>query len=328
MPRTPADRSDRPEVRGAADPLTDRLAAMHVESALYFRLEATAPWGGRFAPFGSAKFGFVARGACWLEVRGEPRAIALRAGDCFIVSNGIEHVLRDAHRSALVPCSSLASLRDENSVVRYGGGGASTVLICGSFTFDAWSSAPLLEVLPRVLTVQTDDAQAAALRGTLDLLAIETSAASLGSPVVVSRLADILFVQAIRAHHASGRTATGWLSAVADPRIGAALRAMHRDVARPWTVESLAAAAGMSRSAFAVRFKELVGSAPLEYLTRWRMQKAGSELRTSGAGLAEIAEHVGYESVGALSRTFRRIHGVSPAELRRAARAQRTEQAT
>jgi AraC-like DNA-binding protein len=302
--------------------LTDVLARMHVRSAIYFRLEATAPWGVRFAPAAHAKFAMVARGSCRLTIAGEARPLALSAGDCFIVSDGSEFVLRDGPRAKVVSCQDLARAK-VGDVVRHGGGGAPAVLICGWFEFDAWSGAPLIELLPRVLRVQTDAAQAAALRATLDLLAAETSAPSLGSPIIVSRLADILFVQAIRAHHASGAAgAVGWLSATRDPQIGAALRAMHRDVARPWSVKALAEVAGMSRSAFALRFKQLVGTSPLEYLTRWRMYEVGCELRTGSASLAEIAGSVGYESVGALNRAFHRAHGVTPAAFRKAGASQ------
>lgn len=318
MPRKPRFRSDRPDQAAPQDPLTDVLAQMHVRGVIYFRLEATAPWGVRFAPAPHAKFAMVARGSCWLDVAGEPRPIALRAGDCFIVSDGSEFVLRDGAKTRAVGCQELARTK-VGDVVRHGGGGAPTVVICGWFAFDAWIGAPLIGLLPRVLCVQTDEAEAAALRATLDMLAAETSAPSLGSPVVVSRLADILFVQTIRAHHARGAAgAAGWLSASRDPQIGAALRAMHHDVARAWSVEALAEIAGMSRSVFALRFKQLVGASPLEYLTRWRMYKVGCALRTGNASLAEIAGDVGYESVGALNRAFRRAHGVTPAAFRKA----------
>ncbi|MFZ6182122.1 AraC family transcriptional regulator [Nannocystis pusilla] len=318
MAKSPRFRSDRPELGVAADPLTDVLAAMHVRSVLYFRLEASAPWGVRFAQVPHAKFAMVARGGCWLTVKGEPGPVALRAGDCFVVSDGSEFVLRDNLRSSTVLCRELAQ-SIEGGIVHHGGGGAPTVVICGWFMFDAWSSAPLIELLPRLLCVQTDGAQAAALQGTLDLLAAETSASAIGSPIVISRLADILLVQTIRAYHASGAAdAVGWLSAIKNPQIGAALRAMHRDVAHPWSVEALAGVAGMSRSAFALRFKELVGAPPLEYLTRWRMYKVGCELRGGTASVADAAAMVGYESVGALNRAFQRVHGVTPAAFRRA----------
>ncbi|MFT3770978.1 MAG: AraC family transcriptional regulator [Minicystis sp.] len=322
MSGSPKFRSDRPAKEDPADPLTDVLAAMQVQSALYFRLEATAPWGVRFAPMPHAKFALVARGGCHLILAGDPRPIALRAGDCFLVADGSEFVLRDGARAAAVSCAELAGTMVDG-VVRHGGGGAPTVVICGWFAFDAWSGAPLVDLLPRVICVPTDEAQSAALRATLDLLANETSAPSLGSPIVVSRLADILLVQVIRAYHASGASgAVGWLSAIGDPQIGAALRAMHRDVAHPWSVEALAAVAGMSRSAFALRFKQLVGQTPLEYLTRWRMYKVGCELRAGNASLAEIADGVGYESIGALNRAFRRAHGVTPAAFRKGAAAE------
>ncbi|APR86998.1 Transcriptional regulator, AraC family protein [Minicystis rosea] len=299
------------------DPLTDVLAQMRVQSALHFRLEATAPWGVRFAKVPHAKFALVARGSCHLTVAGEPRPLALRAGDCFLIADGSEFVLEDGARAALVSCEELARSMDDG-IVRHGGGGAATVVVCGWFAFDAWNGAPLVDLLPRVICVPTDEAQAAALRATLDLLASETSAPALGSPIVVNRLADILFVQVIRAYHASGASgAVGWLSAIGNPHIGAALRSMHRDLAHPWSVETLASVAGMSRSAFALRFKQLVGQSPLEYLTRFRMYKVGCELRAGNASLAEIAGGVGYESIGALNRAFRRAHGVSPAAFRK-----------
>jgi transcriptional regulator GlxA family with amidase domain len=139
-----------------------------------------------------------------------------------------------------------------------------------------------------------------------------------GSQLVTNRVADILFIQTIRAYLASGTsTKLGWLRALSDQQIGAALSAMHAGIDQPWTVASLATAAGMSRSAFALRFKELVGESPLEYLTRWRMYRAGRLLRESDRKLIDVAKLVGYDSDVAFHKAFKRIQGYSPGAYRK-----------
>jgi transcriptional regulator GlxA family with amidase domain len=181
------------------------------------------------------------------------------------------------------------------------------------------SAKPLKRLLPELILIKADQAQSLALHATLRLLASEMAEPTPGSEVMVNRLADILFIQCVRAHIASTSATckSGWLRAIFDPRIGAALTAMHEKVESPWTVGTLAAAAGMSRSAFAVRFKELLGETPLEYLTNWRMYKATGLLQDDQRKLLEVAKSVGYDSDAAFSKTFKRIWGVAPREYRR-----------
>jgi len=287
---------------------------------MYCRMEATAPWGVTFPGSAHAKFGLVTRGSCWLKVAGESRAIALRGGDCYIVAANVGFAVRDALRTRTIDGEALTR-RKVGALLRFGGGGVQTDIISGLFEFDDWSSKPLFDMLPRVLCVRADEAQTSALGATLDLLSIETATRAIGSPIVISRLAEILFVQTIRAHYASGEAGElGWLAALGNAQVGAALRAMHHSPAHPWSVEALAEVAGMSRSAFAPRFKAQVGETPLEYLTRWRMYKAGCLLREGELGIAEIAGAVGYESPGAFNRTFQRVHAQTPGEFRRSMR--------
>lgn len=330
MPGTPEEVSNRPDAGALAgvDPFSDVFTAMRVRSALYCRTEATAPWGVKFARSPHAKFGLVTRGSCWLEVAGEPGAIPLRGGDCYVVAANVAVTLRDALRTRPVDGEALLRTKVGN-LLHCGGGGAPTTLITGLFEFDEWSSRPVVDLLPRVLCVRGDEAQAGALGATLNLLALETATPTIGSPVVISRLAEILFVQTIRAHYASGRAGEqGWLAALGSGPLGGALRAMHHSPAHPWSVEALAGVAGMSRSAFAQRFKEQIGEAPLEYLTRWRMYKAGCLLREGDLGLAEVADAVGYESPGAFNRAFQRIYAQTPGGFRRLARQGAHPQAT
>lgn len=305
------------------DPLEDVFRSMRVESALYGRLEATAPWAVRFPGDGRIKFCLVARGACWLSVEGERLPLALRSGDCFVLTDGRSFSVADDPATPPVPCTDV--LRDgpgAGRLLAFGGGGAAATLIAGWFAFDGHGGQPLFDQLPPVLHVRMDEERARALQATLDLLALETSENALGAGIVTKRLADIIFVQAVRTYvRSTGFQQVGWLAALSEPKLGAALRAMHEQIARAWTVDELASISGMSRSAFAAAFRERVGEAPHAYLTRWRMYKAGCLLRGGRLSLAQAAKAVGYQTDSAFNRIFRRHYGVTPSVYRRAAAA-------
>lgn len=314
------------------DPITDIFKTMHVAAVIHSRLEATAPWGlmrgaeieekakssGRkVSPSELAHFGMVSRGNCWLSVDGIENPIPLTGGDCFLLAPRSSYVLRDNPRTRPKSCCEVAP-KGPSNVVHYGGGGAPTTIISGFLTFDALSLKPMTQLLPSLILVRADQARTLALHTTLHLLASEMAEQAPGSEVAANRLAEILFIQTLRTHIASGSEdcKRGWLRAIFDPQIGAALSSVHEKVNGPWTVESLAAAAGMSRSAFALRFKELLGQTPLEYVTEWRMQKAIQFLQLRDKKLVEIAQSVGYQSDAAFSKAFKRVVGVTPGEYR------------
>jgi AraC-like DNA-binding protein len=317
------------------DPLTDFFDTMHVASVVHARLEATAPWGlkreaddasdasphsiGRkCSPSQLAHFGMVSRGNCWLSVEGLPDTIPLTGGDCFLLAPESTYTLRDDPRTRAQSFCEVAPKNGSN-VSHYGGGGSPTTIISGWFSFGETSVAPLKRLLPKLILVKADQARTLALNTTLQMLASEMAEPTPGSDVMVKRLADILFIQCVRAHIASSSESckSGWLRAMFDPRIGAALKVMHEKLAEPWTVESLAEAAGMSRSAFALRFKEVLGETPLEYLTNWRMYKANGLLQKDEMKLFEVAKSVGYDSDAAFSKAFKRVMGLAPRESRR-----------
>jgi AraC-like DNA-binding protein len=309
--------SVRPREKKELDPLTDIFTALHVESVVYNRLEVTAPWGLSIGSYLHAKFGMVIRGTCWITVQGDSTSTLLTEGDCYIVSHGTPFTLSD---SPGTPTRDFAEVAHEHEgpIIFYGGGGASTSIIGGRFLFDGPSSQPLINVLPPFLHLRAHQARSSALQMTLQFLASEMTSWELGSQLVVNRLADIFFVQAIREHIASEeRPAQGWLAALADPSMGTVLRTMHQSMEYPWTVEALATTIGLSRSAFALRFKQLVGDAPMEYITRWRMYKASGLLRESERNLMSIANMVGYDSDSAFNKAFKRIIGITPGEYRR-----------
>jgi AraC-like DNA-binding protein len=313
------------------DPISDVFKTMQVASVVHARLEATAPWGlmreaeaendavvHSHSPSQLAHFGMVSRGNCWLSVGGMPDPLPLTGGDCFLLAPGSSYALRDNPRTqAHSFCE--AAPKNNTNVIHYGGGGIPTTIVSGWFRFGQMSVKPLRRLLPELILIKADQAQTLALHATLQLLASEMSEPAPGAEVMVNRLADILFIQCVRAHIASESETckSGWLRAIFDPKIGAALKAIHERVENPWTVEALAAAAGMSRSAFALRFKELLGETPLEYLTNWRMYKATGFLQDGDKKLFEVAKSVGYESDAAFSKAFKRVLGLAPSEYRR-----------
>lgn len=314
------------------DPITDMFKTMHLRAVVHARLEATAPWGLMHAsgevnthahslpvpPSELAFFGMISRGNCWLTMEGIADPIPLTGGDCFLLTPGSTYALRDSPDSSTRTFCE-APRPDSCNVIRYGGGGAPTTIISGWMCFDKPMLKPVTQLLPKLILIKAEQARTLALHTTLQLLASEMSEPVPGSEVVANRLAEVLFIQALRAHIASGGESCnrGWLRAIFDPQIGAALKSMHDAVDHPWTVESLAEAAGMSRSAFALRFKELLGQTPLEYLTEWRMQKAVQLLQQQDKKLFEIAKSVGYDSDAAFSKAFKRVLGVTPGEHRR-----------
>lgn len=300
------------------DPITDIFTAMRVASVVHGRIELTAPWGLRFERGDYACFGTIARGNAWLTVEGIEQPIPLAGGDCFcLFAHSHVHTLRDHPRTPPTEMEEVVRTKCGNAI-RFGGGGVPATIIGGKFTFDAANSKPLTDLLPPFILVSNDRSQALPLHLTLQLFAAEAAQSSLGADLVVQRLADIFLLQVIREHIASSSGCqTGWLRALSDPRIGAVLRSMHENIAHSWTVADLASAAGMSRSAFALRFRQIVGETPLEYLTRWRIYKGAVLLRDGNRKLTEVANAVGYDSDASFNKTFKRIVGVTPGEYRR-----------
>src|ERR1700742_2922129 len=311
------------------DPITDVFRTLHVTAFGQHRLEATAPWGlkgggaeneekppntGKNRPAAElAHFAMLSRGNCWLNVEGVAEPIPLTGGDFILLARDTSIVMRDSPRTSPKSTFREAAAKAKSNVAHCGGGGAPTTIVCGSLSFDRASLKPVTQLLPSFILIKADQARTLALHNTMQSLASEMAEQAPGSEVVASRLAEVLFIQVLRAHIASGPERNkGWLRAIFDRQIGPALSAIHARVNTPWTVESLAAAAGMSRSAFAARFKELLGQTPLEYVTGWRMQKAIKLLEQRDKKLIEIARLVGYESDAAFSKAFKRVVGANP----------------
>jgi AraC-like DNA-binding protein len=303
------------------DPLGESLHYLRMSGAFYCRSELTAPWGITLPPLPEYLwFHVVTSGGFHLELSEEESA-QLGPGDIALVTRGAGHRLRsepDAPAPGILELPR-EEVSDRYEILRHGGGGAATRLICSAVRFDHPAARHLVAALPPLIRIEAASApEMEWMRGTLGLIAAETQRLRPGGEAVMTRLADVLVIQAIRAWIEGDPTAqSGWLGALRDPQIGRALALIHNDPARRWTVATLADELPMSRSAFAARFAELVGEPVMRYVTRWRMQVATGALQDDGATVAQLASRLGYRSEAAFARAFKRVVGVAPGSVKR-----------
>jgi AraC-like DNA-binding protein len=287
------------------DVLSDVITVMRTGRPRSALVGWSAPWAQEFAAVpGSAGFQIVLRGPCWL-LRPAAEPLPLAVGDVVFRPHGAGHVLADdpATRPVAPACRPGDPRAPEH-------GTADTVTLCGAYELDSDRAHPLLTGLPELIHLP----RPSELSGTVALLAAELERPRLGSDAIVPALLDTLLLHLLRTW--LERSDGGWAAAFHDPATAAALEAMHRDPARPWTVATLAARAGLSRAPFARRFAERTGQPPLTYLTWWRMVTAARLLRESDAPLSVIAARVGYTSEFAFATAFKRRHGVAPGRYR------------
>jgi AraC-like DNA-binding protein len=310
------------ELPAVVDPVGEALHFLRMSGTFYCRSEFGAPWGLAIPPMQSClMLHVVTAGRCFLEVAGTPSRL-LQAGDLTLVPHGEGHVLTSAPG---LPASKLFEIDREQVSERYetlrlGGDGERTTMICGLFQFDDPAAQQLITLLPKTITVDAwASPQSEWMQSTLRMIAAEAKEMGPGGETVITRLADILVIHAIRfwiTHTPSART--GWLGALQDPKIGNVISKIHRNPGADWTLESLASEASMSRSAFAARFTELVGESVMRYVTRWRMRTALVCLAERSVTVAEVANSMGYESEAAFNRAFKRYVGIPPGVAKRA----------
>lgn len=307
------------------DALSAVLATVRLQQTCWAFTSGRAPWGLAFTGGPSlVRFHHVTRGSLFLKVDGsdEPE-IALAGGDLAIVPLGHSHVLLDHPRSAPVPVENLAQCGSRSVVLQLevGESGPETSFITGAFVLDDPLARQILAVLPPVIRM-TPQAEVGvpSFYENIQFISRELESDRPGSEIVLLRMADVIFIQILRAYLARvPDEGGGFLGALRDPSTAAALGAMHRHVEAPWTVASLAEEVGLSRTVFASRFTELVGQPPLAYLTNLRMQKAATLLR-DGASLGEASRLTGYASEASFSHAFRQWAGVAPGAYRKGLR--------
>jgi AraC-like DNA-binding protein len=317
------------------DVLSDVLRAVRLTGAIFFDHYVRAPFVGGSPPSAAIagkvmpdaehviQFHALLSGSCWTALSDDLGQCArLDAGDIVIFPMGDANFMSSAPGMRAEPDLTLyhrPSHRHLPFVFFHDGAGPEHCrFVCGFFGCDARPFNPLLKSLPRLFHAQMSAAGQSWLVDMLRVAAEETELGDAGSETMLAKLAEVMFVEVIRKHIARLPEDTrGWLSALRDRHIGQAMRLIHGQPARQWTLESLAHEVGLSRSVFADRFTHYVGLSPMQYLARWRMQLAARRLEIPGISIAQVAAEVGYESEAAFNRSFKKYVGTPPGAWRK-----------
>lgn len=298
------------------DPLSDVLSLLRPRSFMFRGLDAGGAWGLRYPANEGLRCYAVLSGQCWLQVEDGSDAVRLLAGDCVLLTRA--QSFRIASEASVTPIDAVEffSAAREGGVAIYNGGGDCTG-IGGYFSFAGKEASALLALLPAVVHIRKETDKAV-LRSSIDLMMNELREPQPGGFLFAQHLAHMMLVLALRLHLTQGLGGgTGWLFALADRQLSAAIKEIHNAPAQPWTLQTLAQSACMSRSSFALKFKKTVGTSPMEYLMRWRMLLASDRLMHSGDSISRIGQSLGYESDSAFSTAFRRVMGCSPGQYTR-----------
>ena len=313
------------------DALSEILRVVNLKGAVFFQARFTAPW--RYdSPDASTLaraldpaiehlvlYHFLSEGECTVMFDGMP-AIQLKAGDVILIPHGEAHTMASsASASPGAPLDMHAVLRQRPSSLDFGGGGQAGRLVCGYMACDPRLLRPILDALPRAVTVSLRrDGESHWLERSIGDALDEASSPKPGGESVLAKLSELMVVETLRRYIAQiGVDQQSWLGGLRDPMVGRCLSLMHEQPAHAWTVDSLAKAVGASRSVLAERFAHFVGQPPMQYLSKWRLALAANYLSSTSLSLSRIAEEIGYEADAAFSRAFRREYGVPPATWRR-----------
>jgi len=293
------------------DPLSDVLSLLKPQSYTSGGFGVDGDMAIQFPKHQGIKCYAMVSGECWLSVEGVPDAVLLTGGDCFLLPRGLPFCLATDLSLTPVDFNTLRLARMPGGAV-FSDEGGERYIVGGHFVLTGGYADILLRSLPPIVHIRKEPDKAA-MRWSLERMKEELRDPQPGSSLIAQQLAYVMLVQALRLHLADGaRGGVGWLFALADKQMSAAITCMHDDPGHPWTLQKLAERAGMSRSVFALRFKETVGATPMEYLTRWRMLLAGDRLQHSDDSISAIALSLGYESESAFGKAFRRLMGCSP----------------
>ena len=321
------------------DALSEVLSAVRLTGAVFLDLEKRGQWSLLTVPARKIAevlmpdadhvipFHLVTEGRCYARLPDGKEPVELGVGDLILFPAGDRHLLAAANGASLrlkpeemsgqdlgelLKCGEIAALKE-------GSTGETTRIVCGFLACDKRLAEPILLSLPRLLKVSMPEGGTAAwVRSSIRFSVAESASARPGSAVVLARLSEVLFAEAVR-HYMDELPAgkSGWLAGLRDRYVGRALALLHEQPAHPWTVDGLAKKVGLSRSALGQRFHALIGSPPMQYLTRWRTSLAARQLRESDASVIRVATEVGYESEAAFNRAFKREFGLPPATWRR-----------
>ena len=312
------------------DVLAETLRAVRLTGSVFLDACFTAPFGiispKRFdanSPMAHLRhvsvFHLIAAGKCSVELAtGERRDIS--AGDILLMPYADQHKFWNGRTTEMPLADDVVRPGPLKGMwnINHGGGGQETRMVCGFLESSEFLLTPVFRTLPPLLVDRAEDDQVSTLiKSTVSQILAMTETAAPGSELMLGRLMELLFVEVLRRYATRlPASARGWFAALNDPIVGRALQFVHGDPARRWTVDELAREAGSSRTVLAERFHAVLGQAPIEYITCWRMQLAAERIRNGGGSLAAIAADVGYDSEAAFNRAFKRVTGVTPGRWR------------
>ena len=312
------------------DVLAETLRAVRLTGSVFLDACFTAPFGiispKRFdanSPMAHLRhvsvFHLIAAGECSVELAtGERRDIS--AGDILLMPYADQHKFWNGRAAEMPLADDVVRPGPLKGMwnINHGGGGQETRMVCGFLESSEFLLTPVFRTLPPLLVDRAEDDQVSTLiKSTVGQILAMTETAAPGSELMLGRLMELLFVEVLRRYATRlPASAKGWFAALNDPIVGRALQFVHGDPARRWTVDELAREAGSSRTVLAERFHAVLGQAPIEYITCWRMQLAAERIRNGGGSLAAIAADVGYDSEAAFNRAFKRVTGVTPGRWR------------
>lgn len=317
------------------DVLSDVLRAVRLTGAVYFDINARAPWVAASPPTAIIcanvmpdferviSFHIMLDGHCWAQLSDESEpAIKLESGDAVIFVRGEPHVMASEPGKHGMPDMGLYVRPTDRPLPfvfnEFGGAGEKARFVCGYLGCDSAPFNPILEALPHIMHVKSSSAAGRLIHELMRTALQETQSPRAGGETILSKLSEIMFLQAVRDHIETLSTSSkGWLSGLRDRHVGAALALMHGRPADPWTLDTIAKEVGLSRSAFAERFADCMGVPAMQYLGNWRLQLAARALERQGTSVAQAAAEVGYESEAAFNRAFKRLVGVPPGAWRR-----------
>ncbi len=310
------------------DLLSDILVHLRLKGTLYFRTSFTSPWSVAVPSYREvARFHCVHKGRCIIRIEGNESPVVLERGDLIIITRGAAHTLFSSYEDEN-PITELDQVIEQSGFTGEGtlvfgefGTNHETQLVCGHFAFEERATHPIVEALPSSIVIRNyGESSGNWLESTLRIIGAEAGMAHLGSDLIAIKMSEIIFTQALRSYLESDGRANPALAGYTDTRIAKALKAIHSSPAHGWTLEELAAVAGMSRTSFSTTFTQFISLSPFAYMTQWRMELARQRLIETNDPLIVIAERSGYQSEAAFSRVFKKYFDISPAAFRRSQR--------
>jgi len=307
------------------DLLSDILTHLNLRGALYFRTSFTTPWSVRVPAYKNvARFHFAHKGRCMVRVADQANPVLIEQGDMVIITRGAPHTLF-CHPDNEKPETALETVIEESGFPGYGtlvfgefGTDHETQLVCGHFSFEESATHPIIDALPDIIHVKNYGQDSSSwLDSTLRIIGQEAGKGKLGSDIISLKMTEIVFTQVLRQYLENEGRNNPSLVGYTDPRIVKALKAIHETPSYAWSLDELAAVAGMSRTSFATNFSRCMSLSPMAYTTQWRMELSRQRLLDTNEPLILIAEQAGYQSEAAFSRIFKKTYAVAPATYRR-----------